>query len=138
MYTIGKAARESGVSIGTIRYYEREGILPKAERMANGRRIFDNNAISRIRFVRRSRDLDFSIKEIKELLNLAENGTMSCANASKIGSSHRRRINQKIKDLQDLDIALEKLLKDCSEDRPDCPMLSSLLASEHSSLRSNT
>lgn len=126
MHPIGVAAEMSGVSIEAIRYYERDGIVPKAERMENGRRTYDENAIARLRFVRRCRDLGFSIKQIKELIRLSEHRDTSCAEASEIGQKHLREVQEKLTHLKRLEDALTELLGNCADGEPDCPMLTRL------------
>ena len=70
MFTIGKASEQSGVNIETIRYYEREGIVPKPGRSAGGRRLYSSDEIAKLRFVRRCRDLGFPISNIQTFLSL--------------------------------------------------------------------
>ena len=123
MYSIGIAARRSGVGIEAIRYYEREGIVPLAARSANGRRAYDDAAIARLRFVRRCRDLGFSIQQIKALLSLSLADAKCCDDASQIGSLHLDEVREKIADLKRLETALAELLANCAVGRADCPML---------------
>lgn len=126
MHSIGKASEMSGVSIEAIRYYERDGVVPKAERASNGRRFYDEPAIARLRFVRRCRDLGFSIRQIKDLISLSESGETSCADASQIGERHLADVRAKLRNLRQLEDALEELLGNCADGRPDCPMLTRL------------
>ncbi|MGB7242767.1 MAG: MerR family transcriptional regulator, partial [Sulfitobacter sp.] len=72
MFTIGKASEQSGVNVETIRYYEREGIVPKPGRSAGGRRLYSNDEIAKLRFVRRCRDLGFPIAIIQTFLSLTD------------------------------------------------------------------
>ena len=126
MYSIGAASKMSGVNIEAIRYYERDGVVPKAERSSNGRRAYDETAIARLRFVRRCRDLGFSIKQIKDLTKLSESEETSCADASQIGEEHLAEVRAKLRNLKKLEGALVELLGNCAEGRPDCPMLTQL------------
>lgn len=123
MYAIGNAAKKSGVGIEAIRYYEREGVVPEAKRAANGRRVYDAAAIARLRFVRRCRDLGFSIKEVRTLLSLSRSGANNCDDASTIGTRHLQEVRKKLLDLQMLERALVALLADCAGGTAHCPML---------------
>jgi len=125
---IGEAAKRSGVAIETIRYYEREGIVPAAERSANGRRRYTTEAIARLRFVKRCRDLGFSISEVKALLSLSSDDGTNCAKVKGIGEDHLDAVRGKIGDLQRLEEALVELLSHCEAGRTDCPMLKELFA----------
>lgn len=127
-FPIGEAARRSGVTIETIRYYEREGIVPVAERSANGRRRYDAKAVARLRFVKRCRDLGFSISEVKALMSLASDQSANCAKVKRIGEDHLGDVRGKIADLKRLETALVELLSHCEAGRTDCPMLKELFA----------
>ncbi|MEQ8832363.1 MAG: MerR family transcriptional regulator [Alphaproteobacteria bacterium] len=126
MYSIGVAAARSGVSIEAIRYYERDGVVPKAVRLSNGRRTYDEAAIARLRFIRRGRDLGFSISQIKDLILLAESDEKSCSVASQIGGTHLTEVREKIANLRRLETALVELLGNCADGQPNCPMLTRL------------
>ena len=127
-FPIGEAAKRSGVAIETIRYYEREGIVPAAERSANGRRRYGAEALARLRFVKRCRDLGFSISEVKALLSLASDESSNCAKVKRIGEDHLDDVRGKIADLGRLETALVELLSHCEVGRTDCPMLKELFA----------
>ena len=128
MHTIGTAAKLSGVNIETIRYYEREGVVPKAERSASGRRIYDKDQISRLRFVKRCRELGFPIPEVKPLLALTRGEPTSCSQAREIGGSHLLMVRQRISNLQTMEHALSNLVKLCNTGERDCPLLRQLFA----------
>lgn len=123
MHPIGTAARLSGVAIETIRYYEREGVVPKAERSGSGRRLYGKDAIARLRFVKRCRELGFSIPDIRSLLALAQNRQTSCDEAREIGEANLTVVKSKITDLQRMEQALAELVRLCRAGQPDCPML---------------
>ncbi|MGI9485994.1 MAG: MerR family transcriptional regulator [Geminicoccaceae bacterium] len=127
-FAIGEAAKQSGVTIETIRYYEREGIVPAAERSANGHRRYHTEAIVRLRFVKRCRDLGFSISVIRALLSLASDEDSNCAKVKNIGEAHLGAVRSKITDLERLETALIELIAHCEAGRSDCPMLKELLA----------
>ena len=128
MQPIGEAARLSGVNIETIRYYEREGIVPNAERTASGRRLNDGAAIARLRFVRRCRDLGFPINDICTLLDLSSNATKPCKDVKVISERHLEDVRARLADLQKLEAALVDLVKECAKARSECPALKQLFA----------
>ena len=123
MNSIGVAAERSGVGIEAIRYYEREGVVPAADRQANGRRVYDKAAINRLRFVRRCRDLGFSINQVKTLLSLSLSQKQNCEDVSRIGHNHLDEVRRKITDLQMLEGALIELLTNCECGDARCPLL---------------
>ena len=127
MHPIGDAARLSGVNIETIRYYEREGIVPRAARTPSGRRIYGDDDIARLRFIRRCRDLGFSIPDIRTLLGLSAGSEVPCAEVKALGERHLRDVRRKLEDLGELERALAELVKQCDAGRTDCPMLARLL-----------
>ena len=130
MVGIGVAAKRSGVTIEAIRYYEREGVVPAAEREANGRRAYDEAGIACLRFVKRCRNLGFSIEQTKLLRSLAQAETMSCDEASIIGTEHLGAVRHKIADLKRLEVALKGLLANCEVGKTECPMLLQLFDEE--------
>lgn len=125
----------SGVHIETIRYYEREGILPFAERTPSGRRCYDGQGVARLRFVRRCRDLGFSISDIRALLVLAGQAT-PCANAKSIAVNNLRLVRAKIKALETMESALTELIDQCDDNRVFCPLLNTLLEPALQDIRS--
>ena len=124
--TIGHAAEESGVGIETIRYYEREGITPRIERARNGRRQFSRIDISRLKFIKRFRSLGFSIPDIKVLQELAYSEGSNCQKAASIGERNLDIVQSKISELQEIEAALKKLVRQCAENPDQCPMLSEI------------
>ena len=124
--TIGHAAEESGVGIETIRYYEREGITPRIERARNGRRQFSRIDISRLKFIKRFRSLGFSIPDIRVLQELAYSKGSNCQKAASIGERNLDIVQSKISELQEIEAALKKLVRQCAENPDKCPMLSEL------------
>src|SRR5688572_13551612 len=126
-YNIGQAANASGVSAKMIRHYESLGLLNEARRTAAGYRIYDSNDIHTLRFVRRGRDLGFSIKEIEQLLGLWRNRRRSSGDVRRIAQRHIDDLNRKVEELQAMKRTLEQLVHDCHGDhRPDCPILDDL------------
>ena len=125
--TIGKAARDSGVSAKMIRHYESLGLLRQARRTDAGYRIYDDNDVHTLRFVRRARDLGFSIREIKDLLGLWRNRQRSSADVRTIAQRHITDLEAKILELQQMRRTLEQLVRHCHGDhRPACPILEDL------------
>ena len=129
MYSIGVAAERSGVMIETIRYYEREGIVPRPDRSPAGRRVYTDDGIARLRFVKRCRDLDFPIPEARSLLGLTDGSQASCSSAHSIAKEHLQLVQGKIADLKRMETALEDLIELCSNDDGVCPILHELLSS---------
>lgn len=124
---IGEASKASGVSPKMIRHYESRGLLADARRTGAGYRIYDRNDIHTLRFVRRARDLGFSIKEIAQLLDLWRNRRRSSADVRRVAEQHAVELNRKIEELQAMKRTLERLVHDChGDERPDCPILDDL------------
>lgn len=129
MIAIGEASRLSGVSIETIRYYEREGIIAKAGRTASGRRAYSEAEISELRFIKRCRDLGFSIPDVVALRNLSDAPSDSCATVERLGRKHLSEVRAKLKEQRQLEKALAELVSNCANGKSDCSMLNALRAS---------
>ena len=128
MRPIGAASTMSGVNVETIRYYEREGIVPRADRTPSGRRLYRDADIACLRFVKRCRDLGFSIPDIRTLLDLSAGNDAPCADVKALGERHLRGVRRKLDELGKLERALAELVKRCDAGQTDCPMLEKLLA----------
>lgn len=128
MFPIGRASELSGVLIETIRYYEREGIVPKPDRTSSGRRVYSESDIARLRFIKRCRDLGFSIAESRSLLGLTEQSHLNCTHAREIAARHLTDIRTKIVELDRMESALNHLIKRCDQNDRDCPLLDELLS----------
>jgi Cu(I)-responsive transcriptional regulator len=127
---IGAAAKASGVSAKMIRYYEQTGLIPPAERTAAGYRDYAMTDVHMLRFVRRARDLGFSVAEIDELLQLWRNRRRKSADVKRIALDRIEDLHRRINEMQQMVATLEQLAACCSgDDRPDCPILADL---EHS------
>lgn len=111
--TRGQVAKLAGVGIETIRFYEREGLLPEPPRRESGYRQYALDAVMQIRFIRRAQELGFSLKEISELLSLKLNPKASCADIKSRADTKIKSIEEKIKDLQRMKKALIKLASAC-------------------------
>ena len=127
MFNIGKASEQSGVNIETIRYYEREGVVPKPGRSAGGRRLYSYDEIAKLRFVRRCRDLGFPISIIQTFLSLTAQNDRSCGEVKTMAENHLGEITAKIENLMRLREALLSLSKNCDEGTAACPMLDALM-----------
>jgi MerR family mercuric resistance operon transcriptional regulator len=125
--TIGALSRQSGVNIETIRFYERIGILPKTPRSAGGHRLYGQDHALRLGFVRRSRELGFSLDEVRGLLRLVDGGGYSCAEVKAIALDHLADVRSKIADLRRLERTLADMADRCRGGRvPECPVIEAL------------
>ncbi len=124
---IGEAAGASGVSAKMIRHYEEIGLLPKAGRTVAGYRIYREADVHVLRFIRRSRDLGFSMKEIAGLLGLWRNKRRASADVRRLAERHIGELDARIAELQGMRRTLERLVHCChGDDRPECPILEDL------------
>ncbi|HTS84084.1 MAG TPA: Cu(I)-responsive transcriptional regulator [Usitatibacter sp.] len=125
--TIGEAAEASGVSAKMIRHYEETGLIPKAARSPSGYRHYRHSDIHVLRFVRRGRELGFSMKEIGALLGLWNNRRRASADVKRLAMKHVDDLDQRIAEMQAMKRTLERLASHCHGDhRPDCPILDDL------------
>ncbi len=127
MFAIGQTSQQSGVNIETIRYYEREGVVPKPGRSAAGQRLYSSEEIAKLRFVKRCRDLGFPISIIQIFLSLAAQGDRSCSEVKSMAENHLADVSAKIENLIQLREALLDLSKNCDEGTSACPMLDALM-----------
>ena len=124
---IGRAAKDSGVSVKMIRHYEAIGLLPKAARTLAGYRVYGPNDVHMLRFIKRARTLGFSMADIKELVGLWKNKARSSAAVKKIAGQHIDELKRKIAELESMVGTLEHLSRHCHGDhRPECPILDDL------------
>ena len=125
--TVGGLSKTTGVNIETIRFYERVGILPKPPRTAGGHRIYGEDHLKRLSFVRRSRDLGFSLDEVRGLLRLVDGGHYTCGEVKTITLDHLADVRRKIADLRRLERVLSDVAGKCKGGRiPDCPVIEAL------------
>src|SRR5262249_17736794 len=121
---IGEISKRSGVNIETIRYYERIEMLPAPPRTASGRRIYGAFELRLLAFIRRSRELGFSLDEIRALLRLGAPGDASCREVREIARHHLEDIRARIGDLRKLERLLANTIAKCTgSSAPDCPVL---------------
>ncbi|UYO95404.1 Cu(I)-responsive transcriptional regulator [Pollutimonas sp. M17] len=124
---IGQAAGASGVSAKMIRYYESIGLVDAASRSDSGYRQYADKDVQTLRFIKRSRDLGFSLDRIKTLVGLWQDGTRKSADVKKLARQHIAELNADIEKLQSIRDQLEHLADCCKGDqRPDCPILADL------------
>ncbi len=124
---IGEAAKASGVSAKMIRHYESVGLFPQAARTESGYRQYTDKEISTLRFVRQSRDLGFSIEQIRELLGLWQDRRRPSRQVRALAQAHIEELDEKLEELQSMKATLEHLVHCChGDDRPDCPIIDSL------------
>lgn len=111
---IGELARTTGTKVETIRYYEREGLVPAPLRTGGNYRSYDETHLNRLSFIRRSRDLGFSIEHIRELMSLADDHDRSCSAVDAIATAHLAEIDRKVADLGALREELVKHINGCA------------------------
>jgi MerR family transcriptional regulator, copper efflux regulator len=129
---IGQAARQSGVSAKMLRHYESLGLLGTVARTDSGYRLYSTADVHTLRFIKRSRDLGFSMAEIAELVGLWQNRTRASASVKRIAQKHVDELNQRIAAMQAMQRSLSTLLGCChGDDRPDCPILDDLAGQPH-------
>jgi MerR family transcriptional regulator, mercuric resistance operon regulatory protein len=122
--SIGELSRHTSVHIETIRYYERIGLLPAPPRSQGRHRQYDELHCQRLAFIRRSRDLGFSINDTRDLLGLARGHNLTCGEVKALTERHVADIRTKIRDLRKLDRVLSELAAKCrGASVPDCPIL---------------
>jgi len=126
--TIGHLAKQAGVNLETVRYYERRGLLPRPPRSASGYCLFPSDAAQRLRFIRRAQQLGFSLKEIRELLSLRVSRTTTSRDIRARAESKIADIEAKIRSLDSMKKTLRKLTNVCDACVPvaECPILESL------------
>ena len=130
--TIGQVARRAGVGLETVRFYEREGLIDHPPRKASGYRQYPEQVILRLRFIRRAKELGFSLKEISELLALRVDPTTTCGDVMKQAQAKIIDIDQRITTLQRMKTALLRLVASCDGSSPisECPILEALDSEE--------
>ena len=126
--TIGKVAERAGVKIDTLLYYERQGVIAPPERNGSNYRVYAQDAVLRVRFVKRAQELGFTLAEIKELLELRVSEQASCADVRDQALAKVTDLDQKIRSLQAMRRVLSNLAEECSGEGPasECPILDAL------------
>lgn len=126
-FTIGKLAKASGVAVDTVRYYESEGLLPPPQRSPAGYRLYADDTLRRLRFIRRAKDLGFNLREIASLLQLSEQAGSS-AQVKQLTAQKLRLVESKIHALEQMHAALQALEQHCDGqvEIRDCPIIAAL------------
>ena len=124
----GDLARATGCNLETIRYYEKIGIMPDPPRSVKGYRSYDDTHVKRLKFVMRSRDLGFSLEEVRGLLGLVDDRSRTCAEVQIIAEDHLTDVQAKIADLQRIERVLSDTVARCTGDAaPECAVIDALL-----------
>jgi len=125
---VGEVAQRAAVNLQTVRYYERQGLLPKPPRSASNYRLYSEDAVRRVRFVKRAQELGFTLKEVKELLSLRATPRARCADIYKRAEAKIQDIDEKVCMLRAMRKALSSLMSECIGRSPvsKCPILGAL------------
>lgn len=124
---IGKAAAASGVSAKMIRYYESKGLISPASRTEAGYRSYSENDVNTLCFIKRARDLGFSVTQMSELVALWRDQSRASADVKRLTLEHVEALERKSQEIQEMSRALRHLAENCQGDaRPDCPIISGL------------
>ncbi|MCL7997090.1 Cu(I)-responsive transcriptional regulator [Brucella sp. 21LCYQ03] len=124
---IGQAATASGISAKMIRHYETIGLIEAADRTSSGYRVYTQRDVETLRFIRSSRDLGFSVDQIKALLALWRDRNRASSDVKKVALVHVEELEAKMKQLQNMADTLRHLAHNChGDDRPDCPIIHEL------------
>jgi MerR family mercuric resistance operon transcriptional regulator len=122
--TIWRLAKHAGVNLETVRYYERIGLMPEPPRTEGGHRSYEHEHLKRLGFIRRSRELGFSLQEVRSLLGLVDGGDYTCAEVRDMTLQHSAEVRRKIASLRRLERSLNEIADQCSGDSvPQCPII---------------
>jgi len=130
--TIGQVAHRAGIGVETVRFYERRGLIEEPPRRESGYRQYPEDVVARLRFIRRAKELGFSLKEIVELFSLRVDPDTTCADIKRRAEAKITTMEEKIRSMQGIQRALTKLAASCSRTGPagDCPILEALESQE--------
>lgn len=126
--TIGRVAKAVGVNIQTVRYYERRKLLQPTDRKPSGYRVYGDEALRRLRFIKNAQALGFTLREVNDLLNLQISNIARCGTVQVKAQSKLRQVEAKVRDLRALARALQSLIQACEAGQPTerCPILKGL------------
>lgn len=128
--SIGALARAAGVGVETVRFWEREGLLPRPPRTPGGHRAYGPEAVERLRFLRHARGLGFALAEVRALLALAEGEAGGCAEVRALAERHLAAVRARIARLERMEAVLEATLERCARGETRCPLVAALAASD--------
>lgn len=131
-FAIGALAQAAGVKVPTIRYYESIGLLPSPERSDSNRRLYGEEAIRRLRFIRHARELGFEIEAVQQLLALSDDPKRPCCQVDAIAQKHLADINSRIERLMALKSEVSRMIKQCAKGTvAQCRIIDVLAHHEH-------
>jgi len=128
-YKVGEIAKKVGVNVETLRYYEKIALMPKPKRKESRYRIYDENDLKRMLFIKRAKELGFTLKEIKELLELKVESTATCGDVKHLAEHKIKDVDEKIHDLKNIRKVLVKLVNQCISEQvstDECPILEAI------------
>lgn len=128
-YKVGEIAKKVGVNVETIRYYEKIALMPKPKRKESRYRVYDENDLKRLLFIKKAKELGFTLKEIKELLELKIESTATCGDIKHLAEQKIKYVDEKIHDLKNIRKVLVKLVNQCVSEQvssDDCPILEAI------------
>ncbi len=127
-FRIGDLAKQADVKVVTIRYYEQAGLLPVCERTSGNYRVYAQEHLQRLNFVRRCRELGFSLKQIRELLILSASQSPTCADLCRVAANHLKEVESKINELKRVASDLRRIGSSCNgkQTSADCRLIASL------------
>ena len=135
-FSIGQLAKECGCKVQTLRYYEEIDLIPAPARNRGNQRVYSEDHRKRLNFIRHSRQLGFSLDQIRQILALADNPNQPCDRVNAIAQAHLDEVSSKIARLRDMQIELQRMVSECSADKvADCRIVEVL--SNHSLCHSN-
>lgn len=128
LMTIGNVSKQSGIGVETVRFYEKSGLINEPPRTESGYRQYPPSTVIRIQFIKRAKELGFTLKEIKELLNLRLDPMTTCDDVRQVAEEKQENVQAKIQSLQGIEKALGELIGACAVGGPDgeCPILEAL------------
>lgn len=137
-YSVGQLAKHADCQVETVRYYEKSGLMPAPPRSLGGHRLYDLNHLKRLHFIRRSRNLGFTLEQIKALLRFVDEPHHHCADVRELALAHIQEVEQKIADLNRMHAALENMAAQCQDAYAidDCPIIDALF--NDSEIEANT
>ena len=131
-FTIGKAAKQAGVGVETVRFYERRGLIEQPPRRDNGYRQYPEETVVRIRFIKQAKKLGFTLREINELLTPRDEPGAACSDLRQRAEIKLMDINRRIEELARMRDVLNSLINSCSQEKSigECPILNVITGEE--------